>query len=161
MAAVRGRGLLAALELRPAGADSLFLGYLQHQGLYPYAVAATLAELASVLVLPTLGAASVLRLAPPLTISDEELDLVVDGLESLCAQLDRNPAETIVRGIGALEERPRVPADAPPLVLPPPAWAAGAATVPARGRYAFLIHYTRPEDLDHHRTSLLKAGLPA
>jgi predicted amino acid dehydrogenase len=89
----------------------------------------------------------VLRLAPPLTISDEELDLVVDGLESLCAQLDRNPAETIVRGIGALEERPRVPADAPPLVLPPPAWAAGAATVPARGRYAFLIHYTRPEDV--------------
>jgi adenylate cyclase len=27
--------------------------------------------------------------------------------------------------------------------------------------YASTLHYKRPEDLDHHRTSLLKAGLPA
>jgi hypothetical protein len=29
------------------------------------------------------------------------------------------------------------------------------------GAYLSTMHYKRPEDLDHHRESLLKAGLPA
>jgi acetylornithine/succinyldiaminopimelate/putrescine aminotransferase/predicted amino acid dehydrogenase len=163
VAAARGRGLLGALELAPNAGGSLFLGYLQHQGLYPYAVAATLAELASVLVLPTLGAAPVLRVAPPLVITDEELDLVLDGLESLCAQLERNPAETIVRGVGALAERPPVPRGGPddaPVVLPgaPPA-EPRAPRAPAP-RYAFIIHYTRPEDVPITDPGLARLGRP-
>ena len=76
VADARGRGLLWALELRPADeAQGLLLGYLQHQGLYAYAAAAVLAEQSSVLALPTLGTANVLRIAPPLVVSDEEIDL--------------------------------------------------------------------------------------
>ena len=100
-------------QLRPADeAQGLLLGYLQHQGLYAYAAAAVLAEQSSVLALPTLGTANVLRIAPPLVVSDEEIDLIVDGVESMCGKLARNPCETIVRNMGWL--RPGRPDDAAP-----------------------------------------------
>jgi acetylornithine/succinyldiaminopimelate/putrescine aminotransferase/predicted amino acid dehydrogenase len=140
VAEVRGRGLLWALELAPPDdRRSLLLGYLQHHGLYAYAAAGVLAEHSSVLVLPTLGTSNVLRVAPPLVVSDEQIDLILDGLESLCAQLGRNPAETVVRALGW--ERPAPPVAAP---VPPPA---PLPRTPGRRRWAFLIHYTRPEDV--------------
>jgi acetylornithine/succinyldiaminopimelate/putrescine aminotransferase/predicted amino acid dehydrogenase len=146
IADVRGRGLLWALELAPLDdGRGLFLGYLQHQGLHAYATAAVLAENSAVLVLPTLGTSNVLRIAPPLVISDEQIDLILDGLESLCAQLARNPSETIARGLGWLNAgRPRPEAEPAPAPMLPP------AAPPARSRrrrWAFLVHYTRPDDV--------------
>jgi acetylornithine/succinyldiaminopimelate/putrescine aminotransferase/predicted amino acid dehydrogenase len=139
VAAVRGRGLLAAVELRPhGGADGTFLSLLSRQGLYAYAVAAALAEDARLLLLPTLGARAVLRFSPPLTIRDAELDAALDGLASVCARLDRNPAQTVARALGAFEQR-HVP-DVP--FLPPPTCRSNG-----RARYAFLMHPTRLEDL--------------
>jgi acetylornithine/succinyldiaminopimelate/putrescine aminotransferase/predicted amino acid dehydrogenase len=146
VAATRGKGLMSAIELRPTGDRGAFLSFLTHQGLYPYAVAATIAELASVLVLPTLGANGVLRVAPPLVISDDELETAMDGIESVLALLDRNPTKTILGALGAFEERPPVVAangdDRPstgmkPRLrpdLPPP-------------DYAFVVHYTSLEDV--------------
>src|SRR4029079_7204638 len=98
VAEARGRGLLWALELQPADeTQGLLLGYLQHQGRYAYAAAAVLAEQSSFLALPPLGTSNVLRIAPPLVVSEEEIDLIVDGLESMCGTRARNPCETIVR----------------------------------------------------------------
>jgi len=153
VADARGRGLLWALQLRPADeAQGLLLGYLQHQGLYAYAAAAVLAEQSSVLALPTLGSDNVLRIAPPLVVSDEEIDLIVDGIESMCGKLARNPCETIVRNMGWLRDPDQHDAGAeartnrpPPTPAPMPAPRMGA-----RGehrRWAFLVHYTRPEDV--------------
>jgi acetylornithine/succinyldiaminopimelate/putrescine aminotransferase len=132
IADVRGRGLLWAIELAPAEErSSLLLGYLQHQGLYAYAAAGVLAAHSSVLVLPTLGTTNVLRVAPPLVITDEQVDLVLDGVESLAAQLHRNPAETVVRalGLGSPGRRPPPPRCRPPPPLP---------ATPGRRRWAFL-----------------------
>ena len=151
VAEARGRGLLWALALRPADeAQSLLLGYLQHQGLYAYAAAAVLAEQSSVLALPTLGTSNVLRIAPPLIVSDEEVDLIVDGVESMCGKLARNPCEAIVRGIGWLRTdgappaAPRTPAPVPPPSSP---WPQTNIGPDRRRRWAFLVHYTRPEDV--------------
>jgi acetylornithine/succinyldiaminopimelate/putrescine aminotransferase/predicted amino acid dehydrogenase len=130
--AVRGQGLLWALELE-APDDGLFTSYLWHQGLWPYAVAATLAEQASILVLPTLGETAVLRVAPPLIISDEEIDLLCDGLESVLAQLERG-SELVARCLG----RGRVQ----DVTVPSP-----TAVSPSPSRWAFLIHYTQPSDV--------------
>jgi acetylornithine/succinyldiaminopimelate/putrescine aminotransferase len=157
VAEARGRGLMWALQLRPADeAQGLLLGYLQHQGLYAYAAAAVLAEQSSVLALPTLGTANVLRIAPPLVVSDEEIDLIVDGVESMCGKLARNPCETIVRnmgwlrpgrsdeaadGVGAVGRTNRPPPT--PAPMPPPVTFAR----PGDRRWAFLVHYTRPEDV--------------
>jgi predicted amino acid dehydrogenase len=140
VADVRGRGLLWALELAPADdRQSLMLGYLQHHGLYAYAAAGVLAARSAVLVLPTLGTTNVLRVAPPLVVSDEQIDLILDGLESLCAQLARNPSETLVRALGWDRAEAATPVPVPP---PPP-----LARTPGRRRWAFVVHYTRPEDV--------------
>ncbi len=134
----RGRGLLGAVELRPVSADrSCYLSYLCRQGLYAYAVAGAIAESAAVLTLPTLGKRPVLRIAPPLTISEDELDEGMDGLEDVFARLENNAARAIVESLGILDPS----ADKTPVVVP---------TMPRKktsAGFAFLIHYTRPEDV--------------
>lgn len=146
--AVRGRGLMTAIELRPPGRDAgAFLSFITHQGLYAYAVAATVAENSSVLVLPTLSGANVLRVAPPLIISEKELDLALDGIESVCGSLDRGATKAIVRGIGALEGPPPIVSEItsqrePPAILPPSIGAQGPSL-----SYAFLGHYTHLDDV--------------
>ena len=60
---------------------SLFLSILSQHGLYAYVVAGLLAEEAGILLLPTLGETPVLRFAPPLVISDEEIDFGVSVCE--------------------------------------------------------------------------------
>jgi len=145
VAAVRGKGLMSAIELRSLDERGAFLSFLTHQGLYPYAVAATIAELTSVLVLPTLGGANVLRVSPPLVISDGDLETGLDGIESVVAALDRHPTKSVLGALGAFERgtrnlaggvdrprtgmKPRLRLD-----LPPP-------------DYAFVVHYTSLEDV--------------
>lgn len=103
IAAVRGRGLLCAIELaRGAKDDGLFVSYLRHQGLYGFVVASTIAEVASVLVAPTLGDGNVLRFAPPLTITDSELQIALDGIESALGHLSSG-CVSIVRALMAAE----------------------------------------------------------
>jgi len=145
IAATRGRGLLTAIELRPPGDDAgAFLSFVHHQGLYAYAVAATIAERASVLVLPALGDSNVIRVMPPLVIGADELDEALEGLDTVCARLADNASDVIVRSIGALEAvTPHEEAE-PAGVLPPPMLP--ARTAPPS--YAFLVHYTDAGDLD-------------
>jgi acetylornithine/succinyldiaminopimelate/putrescine aminotransferase/predicted amino acid dehydrogenase len=145
IAAARCRGLLAAIELRvPSVDEGYFMSFLAHQNLYAYAVAATVAENASVLILPTLGETPVLRIAPPLVINRTELAQALDGIEAVCAQLSQNRADTIARALGAANGTPvrAQSTEYEPVRLPPP-------TIKCRqpGSYAFLIHYTRPEDI--------------
>ena len=145
IAATRGRGLLTAIELHPPGDEAgAFLSFVRHQGLYAYAVAATVAERASVLVLPALGDASVIRVMPPLMIGDDDLERALDGLDAVCARLAENATDVIVRSIGALDAEGVAAEAEPAVVLPPP-------ILPARGTapsYAFLVHYTDTEHLD-------------
>src|SRR5262249_23520063 len=148
IAAVRGRGLLAAVELRPGSADDgIFLSFLSNHGLYAYAVAAALAEETGVLMLPTLGEAPVLRVAPPLVIDDDEIDLAVGALEYICSRLEWNATRTLAHAVGALEPVRRAhpngsSATQRPVCLPSPVCRANR-----RSTYAFLTHPTRLEDL--------------
>ena len=147
VAEVRGRGLMTAIELRaPDGGAGGFLSFLEHQGLYAYAVAATLAELGSVLVLPTLGDSHVLRVTPPLVISDDELDLALARIGDVFRRLERNAPESIARALGALDDAASAPIaradNAEPLTIPPARSAKGP-----RPTYAFLAHFTDPDDI--------------
>jgi Aminotransferase class-III len=145
-AAIRGKGLMSAIELRPLGERGAFLSFLAHQGLYPYAIAATIAEMASVLVLPTLGATSVILVAPPLVISDSELETAMNGIESVLGLLDRSPTKTILDALGAFERRPEATATT--------GGDRGMQGIKPRLRpdlptpyYAFIVHYTRLHDV--------------
>jgi hypothetical protein len=59
--------------------------------------------MASVLVLPTLGTANVLRVAPPLVITEQQIEAAMDGIETVVSRLDRNPVQTIIRALGVLD----------------------------------------------------------
>jgi acetylornithine/succinyldiaminopimelate/putrescine aminotransferase/predicted amino acid dehydrogenase len=151
---VRGRGLLNAIELRPpVEADGTFLATLQHHGVYAYAVAGAIARCASLLLCPTLGEHAVLRLAPPLVISDAELDIALAALDGVFAALEREGVKLLLAALG---EEPRRAAPVhldgngnghakptspePPLVLPRP-------KSKKKVDYAFVAHLTRPEEL--------------
>ena len=143
---VRGRGMLWGLEFHPpADRDGLLLGYLTHQGLFAYAVAGALAETASVLTLPTLGTRHVLRIAPPLVITHEQVGLVLNGLAALCEQIHHRAGATLMRGMGWTRRRGQE--DRECVVLPPPAPRPQVVRFRPRRRWAFLIHYTRPHDV--------------
>ncbi len=147
IAEARGRGLMAALQLRPISRDTAGLvhSYLYHQGLYAYAIAATIAEMESVLVLPVLGDANILRIAPPLIIEDEQLEMALEGLDKVFSLVERGSTHTLVRAMGKLhEDPPEQPTvrGGEPIYLPP------THTAPVEGpSYAFLIHYTSPADV--------------
>lgn len=151
IAAVRGQGLLCAIQLRPHGANAgLFRSYLEYQGLYAYTVASLLAEQSALLVLPTLGDNHVLRLAPPLIISEAELEQLLSGLERVFALLESNATEVLVRNLtrvaktGAiisLAER-RDGQQSLPITLPPL-----SRCQTSEPSYAFIMHYTRSEDI--------------
>ena len=99
--AARGQGLLTALELtRPAAKLSDLLSLLAHHGLYAYALAGAIARCASLLVLPTLGPTPVLRIAPPLTIAQAELELLVAGLRGVFDALERQGVALFLGALG-------------------------------------------------------------
>lgn len=105
IAAVRGRGLLAAIELRPpTEGEGTFLATLQHHGCWAYAMAGTIARCSSLLVAPTLGERPVLRVAPPLVISDAELEILCLALEGVFAALEREGVKLV---LAALDDGPR------------------------------------------------------
>jgi len=93
--AVRGRGLLASIELRSPEDRGALLSLLANQSLYAYAVSGTIAELASVLMLPTLGETAVLRVAAPLTSPNTDSNIAIGGIESVLDLLDAIVLQTV------------------------------------------------------------------
>lgn len=151
---VRGRGLLWGVEfVVPDDQASPIMGYLAHQGLFAYSLAGALAETASVLALPALGARHMLRVAPPLVVTREEVDRITDGLGALCTTLRTGRVAGLLRALGwtrgdALGEVPAgAGASRPWVTLPASPRSTGRSPGPASRRWAFLAHYTRPEDL--------------
>ena len=175
IAAVRGRGLFAAIDLQPAQADDGFLfGYLSEQGLLAYATAALFAEECGVLLLPSLSSRHTLRIAPPLIVDSTQIEALCSALEHVLPALEgRCSARLAPRAGGATREttlhvsRSPVPTSAPasvpasvqtsiqaglptPVHLPLPLLLEADARHPAtntRRRYAFLIHYSQPQDI--------------
>jgi acetylornithine/succinyldiaminopimelate/putrescine aminotransferase/predicted amino acid dehydrogenase len=140
VAAVRCRGMLGAIELRPPHDLGLFFTYLHEQSLFAYAVAAAIAEQARVLVLPALGGENVLRLSPPLVMSREQLDDALGGIASVLERLERGEWELLPRTMGAFDVRERV-SGGEPVRVP------RAAPIRSGRVWAFLSHYTRLEDV--------------
>jgi acetylornithine/succinyldiaminopimelate/putrescine aminotransferase len=92
----RAHGLLAALDLHPPPPEAgPALAELQRRGLYASVVAAALAELESVLVLPAVGEANVLRFIPPLIMTASEIDRGVDGIDRILTRLERSEADVL------------------------------------------------------------------
>ncbi len=175
--AVRGRGLLHAIELNSEGFDDgFFAAYMRHQKLFGYGLSSTLAENESVIAVPTLGNTETIRIIPPLIISNEEIDRVVHGLNNVFSAFSKNLTQTVVHAMSGGSNGAAPQEENETEIYLPPAALTGNQ---ARGnghdesRFAFLIHYTQLNDilltdpslrvLDHdelHRYSRYIADMP-
>ena len=74
-----------------------------------------------------------LRLSPPLVISQEQVGLVLNGLADLCEQIERRAGATLMRGMGWTDADAVEAETASASSLPPPAPRAAGRAVPSAG----------------------------
>ena len=149
---VRGKGLLCAIDLESdLCAQGLFLSYMDYQGLFAYGFASALAHQESVLILPALGNKNVLRIIPPLVITELEIDRMIGALNRVCAAMTANATQTLVATVCAMDQ-PAIDAGhrQRPVVLPPIKYASKqylSMQDDVDSQFAFLMHYTQPIDV--------------
>ena len=141
--AIRGRGFMMGIEFvnsRDPYPHSL-LGVMAEQELLTPMVASYLLNVERVRVAPTLNGASVIRIEPPLTMGETEIERVVQAVERACGLLaSRNTAAFLGHLIGYSRPAALNGAAQPQTVEE-------ARPQPGDGRFAFLVH---PVDLDNY-----------
>ncbi|MBI3722618.1 aminotransferase class III-fold pyridoxal phosphate-dependent enzyme [bacterium] len=144
--ALRGRGCLLGLELEPVdGTSSYFLRHMFEVDAWNAIVASWLLNVRGLRVIPCLTHARALRLQPSLDVSGAEIDFALEALEALARTIHFQDWAALVSPLIG-KDGERVPVDArslaKPVVASRPAEPREEAT-----RFAFLIHYTCPEDM--------------
>src|SRR5690606_23461605 len=141
--AIRGRGFMLGIEFvnsRDPYPHSL-LGVMAEQELLTPMVASYLLNVERVRVAPTLNGASVIRIDPPLTMGETEIERVVQAVERACGLLaSRSTAAFLGHLIGYSRPAALNGAAQPQTVEE-------ARPQPGDGRFAFLVH---PVDLDNY-----------
>ncbi len=133
---IRGQGLMFGIDFgdsREPYPDSM-LGIMAEQNLLTPVIASYLLNVERLRVAPTLNGASVIRIEPPLTISDEEINIGLKAIENTVAVLaQRNTARFFGHLLNSnvptnvqLSKSGRIK------VLP--------TNQPEEGRFAFLLH---------------------
>ncbi len=134
---VRGRGLMLGLEFYTGreGFPGSLLGVMAEQELLTPAISSYLLNVEKIRVAPTLNGNAVIRIEPPLTISEEECREALQGLEAMLEVLNEGSTARflsyLVRPSGAQDFCPFTP-------YPEESYAAGDSN--NEGRFAFLIH---------------------
>ncbi len=150
--AVRGRGLMLGLEFnmdRDQFPGSL-LGVMAEQELLTPAISSYLLNVENVRVAPTLNGNEVIRIEPPLSISEEQCREALKGLDSMLKVLSEgNTARFLAYLI-----RSQVGDDFPQFT-PYPENDVEPAGHPEEGRFTFLIHALDLESYHQFDKSLL------
>lgn len=148
---VRGRGLMLGLDFgssRDLYPDSM-LGVLAEQGILTPLISSFLLNTQGLRVAPTLNGASVIRIEPPLVVTEEHIDQAVAGLERVLKTLKcRHTGAFLAHLVGldvSLDELPS-PKESSPLVM--------AAAAEEEGRFGFLIHPLAQSNYSDFDTSL-------
>ncbi len=152
ISAVRGRGLMLGLEFymdREHFPGSL-LGVMAEQELLTPAISSYLLNVEKVRVAPTLNGNAVIRMEPPLIITDEQCREALGGIEAMLEVLkEGNTAKFLSYLI-----RPGKTDDFPTFT-PYPAKEVVPSGEPEEGRFAFLIHALDLESYHQFDNSLL------
>jgi len=133
---VRGRGLMLGLDFggtRDPYHNSM-IGIMAEQKVLTPIIASHLLNVGRVRVAPTLNGASVIRIEPPLVISDQQIDYALEAIERTAAILAQRSTAALTSHL--------VPGSAKAEITPlasvePSAW---AQPEPGDGRFAFLVH---------------------
>ena len=132
---IRGQGLMLGIEF-VASKDSYprsLLGVMAEQEMLTPMVSSYLLNVEKVRVAPTLNGASVIRIEPALTISDEQIERVIEAVERCVGQLSqRNTAAFLGHLVNYTDfELSGQPVEADDLAI---------TAEPEDGRFAFLVH---------------------
>lgn len=136
IAEVRGRGLMLGLELgvtKEILPHSL-LGVLAEQEFLSPVVSSYLLNVERLRVAPTLNGASVIRLEPPLIISDRQCEEAMDAVERMAARLTYGNTASFLAHLIGVSTPPPLPREIIPHKIPQP------SGDPEEGRFAFLVH---------------------
>jgi acetylornithine/succinyldiaminopimelate/putrescine aminotransferase/predicted amino acid dehydrogenase len=134
--AVRGRGLMLGLELganRGSLPDSL-LGVMAEQEILSPIVSSYLLNVEKLRVAPTLNGAAVIRLEPPLVISDSQCEQAMDAVERMAARLAYGNTASFLAHLIDVKTPAPLPREVVPKKIPQP------SNDPEEGRFAFLVH---------------------
>jgi predicted amino acid dehydrogenase len=147
---------------RESGALFTLLG----KGLAPFA-ASYLLNVTRVRVAPTLHAGNVLRVQPPLTVTRDECDWIIEGFASLASVIAEGRSDEFVRHLLRSPDSTKT-ADAPkaaPAIQPkPPARRSGAYPVARaggverdsadEGHFGFIVHFLDGKSISEYDKSL-------
>lgn len=137
--AVRGRGLMAGIELaKLTHTSSAFLRVVSEQDLLGFVVASYLLHVHGIRALPTLSAANTLRVQPPALITTQEIDRFCEALRQAFILMRMGDARSLVGHLMGMGPR------ATKLPLPRKAREARKKGAP---RVAFLAHFPEPRHL--------------
>ena len=138
ISAVRGRGLMLGLELGVTQ-DNLpgtLLGVMAEQEFLSPVVSSYLLNVEKIRVAPTLNGANVIRLEPPLIISEADCERAMDAVERMASRLATgNTALFLSHLVGQSKTKPQNIQSK--IVIKEPVRPSG---LPEEGRFAFLVH---------------------
>lgn len=147
---IRGQGLMLGIEFHVErktflGGEGALLGFLgENESLTPL-VASYLLNVEKVRVMPTLNGRSVLRIQPPLTVTEAECRSLVTALERVAAILAAGRTDLLV---GHLVGQPAIESQVLSVVAAGDAAQGGSVAKPRgdaeEGRFAFLVHLLGP-----------------
>ncbi|MGH7181992.1 MAG: aminotransferase class III-fold pyridoxal phosphate-dependent enzyme, partial [Nitrospiraceae bacterium] len=144
--AVRGQGLLSAIEFTDISvSESFHMSYLNNIGALPPLLAGYLSNVENVRIVPFLNNHNALRLQPSLTVDIVEIDRAMSAIENVCEILYKQDYALLHDYL--LSE---VPLRQPPVCYRNRSRPMHFEPTPESkdgGKFAFLIHYTSPDDL--------------
>ena len=158
---VRGRGLMLGLDFgstRDPYPGSM-IGFMAEQKSLTPIIASHLLNVGKVRVAPTLNGASVIRIEPPLVISDQQIEFALYAIEHTVSVLARRNTAALTSHL----VHGTVQLDAAGTCLPQPLYTSEpAAPEPDDGRFAFIVHpldVKNYADYDHSLQAFTKEQL--
>lgn len=146
--AVRGRGYLVGVEFeRPDQNASSTMSFFGHSDYFVAVLCGYLLNHHKVLTAPVFNNSRVLRLEPPFTVTEAEIDQVIVALGDLCAAIQRHDYSSLfgyLAGINGTEKAAAPHRCFAPVNPPNPPSPPGTQHA---GRFAFLMHYTCDRDI--------------
>ena len=157
---VRGQGLMAGIEFHDLDdCGSYDMTYLCDRGGFTALLAGFLLNVFQIRLVPFLNNPMTVRLEPTLTITVEEIDQMMDALDTVCQILSHQDYALLYRFLIGDNSRPKKIADYRLSRRSIKASVLEEGETPTQ-KFAFIIHYPGPEDVIANNPSFVRFSRP-
>jgi len=144
---VRGKGLMAAIEFYQLDdCGSYDMAFMADQGAFTILLSGFLLNVYNIRLAPYLNNSMTLRLEPTLTITYEQIDYVIEGIEKICEILTKRDFSRLYRYLIGDYSRPDKIVDYRTVSRKIKSSVLQNEEKPTR-KFAFIVHYPAPEDV--------------